>query len=154
MWPFITIVQDRMGRADAVWYERTEGQFSPRHSDRPVSRLQSASPFGFREPSEPPPEMPPRPNLVRRRSTDATLQATREPPDRVRRSFPQRMASGTALKAPVRHINSRNASPARSLSAAAREDAVDKAKLWRSFEAAELWMAMLAELCPQSLLAT
>lgn len=84
--------QDRMGRADAVWYERTEGQFSPRHSDRPVSRLQSASPFGFREPSEPPPEMPCRP-LVRRRSTDATN--AREPPDRVRRSFPQRIASGT-----------------------------------------------------------
>lgn len=85
--------QDRLGRADAVWYERTESQFSPRHSDRPVSRL-SNSPFGFREPSEPPPERP-SPQLVRRRSTDATSLQARPELDRVRRSFPRRTSTGT-----------------------------------------------------------
>ena len=89
--------QDRFGRADAVWYERTEGQFSPRHSDRPVSRLASNSPFGLsREPSEPPPRnaTTSQPG-AERRSTDATLQRAGMEPDRVRRSFPRRTSTGT-----------------------------------------------------------
>ncbi|CAK9041459.1 unnamed protein product [Durusdinium trenchii] len=97
--------KDRCGRADAVWYERTEGQFSPRHSDRPVSRLASASPFPERdEPAEAPRQ---RPHLVRRRSAPKQ----HPEPDRVRRSFPRRVSTGTALKAPVRPMNSRNTSP-------------------------------------------
>ena len=103
-----------------VWYERTEGQFSPRSSDRPVSRLQSVSPFVEREPSEPPkPTL--RPNLVRRRSTDApkeTPKAESQSPDRVKRSFPRRTSTGTALKAPMQRQNARSASPIRSLSSA------------------------------------
>eukprot|EP00435_Cladocopium_sp_Y103_P039356 s662_g10.t1 len=70
--------------------------------------------------------MPPRPNLVRRRSTDATLQRAGMEPDRVRRSFPRRTSTGTALKAPVRPMNSRNASPARSLTPLSRAASSDK----------------------------
>ena len=88
--------EDRHGRADAVWYQRTEGQFSPRSSERPIARLASNSPFGFRESSEPPPEGRLPPHLVRRRSTDATMARDLREPERVRRSFPRRTSTGTA----------------------------------------------------------
>ncbi|CAJ1424589.1 unnamed protein product, partial [Effrenium voratum] len=106
-------VKDRAGHADAVWYERIEGQFSPRSSDRnsAISRLTSISRMNSREPSPSAPVV--RPTLTRRASEAPPLEN-----DRVRRSFPRRASTGAALKAPVRPMNSRNCSPVRSPSEA------------------------------------
>ena len=111
--------KDRSGHADAVWYERTDSQFSPRSSERKsaISRLPSVSPYGSREASPAPGKEERRPKVMRRMSADAAMETLSDKPnpleDRARRSFaPRRASTGPVLKAPIQRLGSaRSASP-------------------------------------------